>query len=529
MKKVVLILLVIALLAVVLSCKPRYECGDNKCDAGEDESTCPQDCKVEQKVDCTTIRCKTGYICQDDVGCIPLPGPVCGDGICEEGESSLNCLADCPLPPVKEQPPERPVEQPKENGLELKLSEYLIDVDGSSTKNKGNAEDIDVNPSWKYFEKKEQNETRVFVKYEDTNILKIFFDEKGDGRFDPAKDISILGELKAGELGLPIWWTNYAYNNILGGYYHKIPTELEKTAEEKKVSKGTDIIVLAQREFPVYCGNEKVEENEMCDFSAPNDPKNKCPNACLWDCSCVPLLFLNSSWKQVVIGFPGVQGGPGGPGAGPGAGGPGAGAGGEVPVLVLLDIDEDKIPNNLDKCPNSPKGSRIYPSGYVNQGCSINELPRDIIFIDNDKDYIWDHQDYCIEDPKGEPVAPLGSQYPGCTEKQMLQLKQENIVVKPHTMDKEGFPIDLLDSDNDGVPNNLDRCQNTRPGTQVFPVGYALAGCAVVIYPADIVFVDNDKDGVWDHMDNCMGNPEGAPVVQSGRYIGCTEKQISGG
>lgn len=29
-----------------------------------------------------------------------LPGPVCGNGICEDGENSDSCLADCPLPPA---------------------------------------------------------------------------------------------------------------------------------------------------------------------------------------------------------------------------------------------------------------------------------------------------------------------------------------------------------------------------------------------------------------------------------------------
>jgi hypothetical protein len=33
------------------------------------------------------------------------PSPVCGDGKCDEGETSSNCLSDCPLPPPPEPPP----------------------------------------------------------------------------------------------------------------------------------------------------------------------------------------------------------------------------------------------------------------------------------------------------------------------------------------------------------------------------------------------------------------------------------------
>ncbi len=51
-----------------------YVCGDNVCSvsAGESEFNCREDCA----------------------------SPVCGDGYCDSGETSQNCLADCPAAPA---------------------------------------------------------------------------------------------------------------------------------------------------------------------------------------------------------------------------------------------------------------------------------------------------------------------------------------------------------------------------------------------------------------------------------------------
>ena len=61
--------------------------------------------------------------------------------------------------------------------------------------------------------------------------------------------------------------------------------------------------------------------------------------------------------------------------------------------------------------------------------------------------------------------------------------------------------VEILDSDNDGVVDTLDRCANTPEGVVVDK-----NGCPI----------DSDKDGVADYVDNCPDTPEGAPVDESG-------------
>ena len=59
----------------------------------------------------------------------------------------------------------------------------------------------------------------------------------------------------------------------------------------------------------------------------------------------------------------------------------------------------------------------------------------------------------------------------------------------------------ILDSDGDGVPDNLDRCPGTPKGVTVDAQGCPL---------------DSDKDGIYDYLDRCPDTPLGAPVDKYG-------------
>ena len=91
----------------------------------------------------------------------------------------------------------------------------------------------------------------------------------------------------------------------------------------------------------------------------------------------------------------------------------------KVFLTELMDSDGDGVHDNLDRCPNTPKGVKVDA-----QGCPI----------DSDGDGVYDYLDKC-------PNTPAG--------------------VKVDTM---GCP---LDSDGDGVANNLDQCPNTPMGATV--------------------------------------------------------------
>lgn len=97
---------------------------------------------------------------------------------------------------------------------------------------------------------------------------------------------------------------------------------------------------------------------------------------------------------------------------------------------------------------------------------------------DSDNDGVPNEQDKCARTPKGAKV------------------------------DAEGCPIDMvadslskIDSDNDGIKDNIDKCPNTQAGLAVDSLGCAL---------------DFDNDGVPDSKDNCPNTPAGVPVNTTG-------------
>jgi outer membrane protein OmpA-like peptidoglycan-associated protein len=100
--------------------------------------------------------------------------------------------------------------------------------------------------------------------------------------------------------------------------------------------------------------------------------------------------------------------------------------------------------------------------------------------IDSDKDGVADEVDKCANTPEGEAV------------------------------DKEGCSESQLDSDNDGVNNKLDKCPNTPKGEKVNSEGCSESQ------------LDSDSDGVTNNLDKCPNTTKGEKVNSEG----CSESQL---
>ncbi|MCA1932294.1 MAG: OmpA family protein [Calditerrivibrio sp.] len=149
----------------------------------------------------------------------------------------------------------------------------------------------------------------------------------------------------------------------------------------------------------------------------------------------------------------------------------------------ILDSDGDGVNDNLDKCPNTPKGVKVD-----SEGCPL----------DSDKDGVYDYLDKCPGTPNGVKVdkdgCPLDSDKDGVYD----YLDKCPGTPEGVKVDKDGCP---LDSDKDGVYDYLDKCPGTPNGVKVDKDGCPL---------------DSDKDGVFDGLDKCPGTPKGSIVDKDG-------------
>jgi OmpA-OmpF porin, OOP family len=152
-------------------------------------------------------------------------------------------------------------------------------------------------------------------------------------------------------------------------------------------------------------------------------------------------------------------------------------------ALAPLDSDGDGVPDDQDKCPDTPLGITVGPDGCPN---------------DADGDGVPDSLDKCPGTPAGMKVGPDG-----------CPLDSDNDGVPDHLDKCPGTPAGAIvdangcepDSDGDGVPDRLDRCPDTLPGEKVGPTG-----CPN----------DSDGDGVPDDLDECPNTPPGAQVLANG-------------
>ena len=153
---------------------------------------------------------------------------------------------------------------------------------------------------------------------------------------------------------------------------------------------------------------------------------------------------------------------------------------------IFRDSDGDGVPNEIDACPDTPKGVTVD-----SRGCPI----------DSDGDGIPDYLDKCPGTPKGVEVdcdgCPPDSDGDGVPD----YLDQCPGTPRDVAVDSRGCP---LDSDGDGVPDYRDKCPGTPKGVTVDS-----AGCPL----------DSDGDGVPDYRDRCPGTPRGALVDERGCWV----------
>lgn len=123
----------------------------------------------------------------------------------------------------------------------------------------------------------------------------------------------------------------------------------------------------------------------------------------------------------------------------------------------ISDKDGDGVPDDRDKCPDTPPGTKVTVDGCP---------------IDADGDGVPDIKDKCPNTPKGVFV------------------------------DENGCPVD---TDKDGVPDFRDQCPDTPQGVSV-----NMFGCPI----------DRDGDGVPDYKDKCADTPEGIKVTENGCPVG---------
>jgi len=118
--------------------------------------------------------------------------------------------------------------------------------------------------------------------------------------------------------------------------------------------------------------------------------------------------------------------------------------------------------------------------------------------LDSDNDGVPDNRDACPNTPAGVKVDARGCPLDSDGDGVADGIDQCPNTPRGARVDARGCPID---SDSDGVPDGIDQCPNTPRGAVVDNVG-----CPI----------DSDADGVPDGIDKCPNTPRGAVVDNVG-------------
>jgi OmpA-OmpF porin, OOP family len=159
--------------------------------------------------------------------------------------------------------------------------------------------------------------------------------------------------------------------------------------------------------------------------------------------------------------------------------------GGKKPAPAPRDTDGDGVTDDLDKCPDTPKGVQVDT-----EGCPL----------DSDGDGVPDYLDKCPDTPKGMAVNSMGCELDSDGDGVTDSNDKCPDTPKGVAVDEQGCPF-LGDTDGDGVTDDLDKCPDTAQGAPV-----DIQGCPL----------DSDGDGVYDYLDKCPGTPKGVIVDEKG-------------
>lgn len=114
------------------------------------------------------------------------------------------------------------------------------------------------------------------------------------------------------------------------------------------------------------------------------------------------------------------------------------------------------------------------------------------------------------DDKEGKALMQKLSDIGGCgfitdADKTLSSAAMTNFVKNVFLVERRTVaPVTIKDSDNDGVPDDRDKCPDTPPGVEV-----DIDGCPL----------DTDGDGVYDYLDKCPGTPLGAKVNPMGCWV----------